>query len=60
MKFKHKDNLKDQELTHTREIQRYKEAYVTMEQNLKEQLAQSEAMRTIFERVSRRYVFVVY
>ena len=51
-KFRHKEELKDHELSSTREIQRLKEFSQTSEGTLKEQVTKLEAIRTGLERVS--------
>lgn len=53
LKLKHKEDLKDRELTSIREIQRLKESHSTAEQSLKDQITQLESMRTSLERVRR-------
>ncbi|CAF4224042.1 unnamed protein product, partial [Rotaria sordida] len=50
LKLKHKENLKDYELSSTRNIQRLKESYETTQQNLKEQITKLETIRTTLER----------
>ncbi|CAF4682351.1 unnamed protein product, partial [Rotaria sp. Silwood2] len=50
LKLKHKEDLKDHELTSTRDIQRLKESYETTQQNLKEQITKLENIRTTLER----------
>ncbi len=51
LKLKHKEDLKDQELTNTRELHRLKESHQNTEGNLKEQVTKLEAIRTTLERV---------
>ena len=51
LKLKHKEDLKDQESTSSREIQRLKESFIATEQNLKEQITKLENIRTTLERV---------
>ncbi|CAF0860113.1 unnamed protein product [Adineta ricciae] len=50
LKLKHKEDLKDQESTSLREIQRLKESFTATEQNLKEQITKLENIRTTLER----------
>lgn len=52
LKFRHKEELKDHELSTTREIHRLKESSQTTEESLKEQVTKLEAIRTGLERVS--------
>ena len=59
LKFKHKEELKDQELAHTREVHRLKESHQTTEDNLKEQLTKLETIRTTLERVGTLLSFDV-
>ena len=51
LKLKHKEEIKDQQLTHQRELQRLKETVSFTEQNFKEQIHQLETIRTSLERV---------
>jgi phage terminase Nu1 subunit (DNA packaging protein) len=51
LKFKHKEDLKDQELIAKRDIKRLEEAHLSTEQTLKEQLTKLENIRTSLERV---------
>lgn len=50
-KLKHKEEIKDQQLSHQREIQRLKETFSSNEQNFKEQILNLETIRTGLERV---------
>ncbi|CAF1332763.1 unnamed protein product [Adineta ricciae] len=50
LKFKHKEDLKDQELIANRDVQRLKEAHASAEQTLKEQVTKLENIRTSLER----------
>ncbi|CAF3646908.1 unnamed protein product [Adineta steineri] len=50
LKSKHKEDLKDCELTNSRDNQRLKESYETTQQNLKEQITKLENIRTALER----------
>lgn len=52
LKFRHREELKDHELSSTREIQRLKESSQTTEETLKEQVSKLETIRTGLERVS--------
>lgn len=49
-KLKHKEEIKDQQLSHQREIQRLKETFSSNEQNFKEQIQNLETIRTGLER----------
>jgi len=51
LKLKHKEDLKDHELIANRDIQRLKEAHISTEQTLKEQITKLENIRTSLERV---------
>ena len=51
LKLKHKEEMKDAELIHTREIQRLNESHLTSEQTLKDQVNKLEMIRTSLERV---------
>jgi hypothetical protein len=51
LKLKHKEDLKDQEVIANRDIQRLKEAHISTEQTLKEQITKLENIRTSLERV---------
>ncbi len=51
LKLKHKEDLKDHELISNRDIQRLKEAHLSTEQTLKEQITKLENIRTTLERV---------
>jgi len=51
LKQKHKEDLKDHELITNRDIQRLKEAHLSTEQTLKEQITKLENIRTSLERV---------
>jgi len=51
LKLKHKEDLKDHELISNRDIQRLKEAHISTEQTLKEQITKLENIRTSLERV---------
>ncbi|CAF1110582.1 unnamed protein product [Rotaria sordida] len=50
LKLKHKEELKDQELITNRDLQRLKEAHLSTEQTLKEQITKLENIRTSLER----------
>jgi hypothetical protein len=56
LKLKHKEDLKDHELITTRDIQRLKDAHISTEQTLKEQITKLESIRTSLERV---WVFIL-
>lgn len=51
LKLKYKEDIKDHELTASRDAQRLKESYQTTEQNQKEQITKLENIRTTLERV---------
>ena len=51
LKAKNKEDLNDQELLSNRNIQRLKEAHLSTEQTLKEQITKLESIRTSLERV---------
>lgn len=51
LKLKHKEDLKDHELIVNRDIQRLKEAHISTEQTLKEQISKLENIRASLERV---------
>lgn len=51
LKVKHKEDLKDHEVTTNRDIQRLKEAHASTEQAMKEQITKLENIRTSLERV---------
>lgn len=51
LKAKQKEDLNDQELLTNRNIQRLKEAHLSSEQTLKEQITKLESIRTSLERV---------
>lgn len=51
LKFRHKEELKDHELSSTREMQRLKESSQSIEETLKEQVTKLEGVRTGLERV---------
>jgi hypothetical protein len=53
LKSKHKEDLKDHELMTNRDIQRLKDAHLSAEQTLKEQITKLESIRTSLERVER-------
>jgi hypothetical protein len=53
LKVRHKEDLKDHELTTNREIQRLKDAHLSAEQTLKDQMAKLESIRASLERVER-------
>ena len=57
MKLKLKEEFKEQELIHTRELQRLKESYQITEDNLKEQINKLENIRTTLERVKKNQLF---
>lgn len=51
LKLKHKEEMKEQELIHQRELQRLKESVSASEENFKEQIHKLESIRTTLERV---------
>ena len=57
LKTRHKEDLKDHELTSNREVQRLKDAHLSAEQTLKDQLAKLESIRASLERV-KKTIFV--
>ena len=52
LKTRHKEDLKDQELKSSREIQRLKDSHLSAEQTWKEQISKLESIRMSLERVS--------
>ncbi|UJR31284.1 hypothetical protein I4U23_018784 [Adineta vaga] len=50
LKLKHKEDLKDHEISSSRDIQRLKESFITTEESLKEQINKLETIRTTLER----------
>ena len=59
LKLKHKEDLKDQELIASRDLQRVKEAHTSAEQTWKEQMVKLENIRTALERVVMRLKYIV-
>lgn len=61
MKLKHREELKDAELSHQREIQRLTETFSSSELILKDQINKLETIRTTLERVrpiSNKFHFI--
>jgi len=56
LKLKHKEDIKDHELITNRDIQRLKEAHISTEQTLKEQITKLENIRTSLERVELCFI----
>ncbi len=56
LKLKHKEDIKDHELITNRDIQRLKEAHLSTEQTLKEQITKLENIRTSLERVELYFI----